>query len=341
MINPTSSRANSRGSGEKEFPKQGGANWGIPVPKKDSEGNTVIGEDGEPEMVGSGYFWLSYYDQTLALPEALEFDKSNVNDSYYLDQYDYMPVNDIVTAELDQEILMSNVFQAEVTERLEQISCQTSAPGTKVGYQIYLLADDYKSPIDGVMVAEGETEPYAFGGFHKIHIDSDKQPVIQKNQYYSIVLTMTVDGKYSFNLSLDLGEELAKLFEAETWVKGVVNKGESFMKIDGKWYDYTNETLMKKLVGDSWMLYSFDNFPIKGYCKEVTDRASIYAATGSKMELSQVGENTAANIIIRFKGKAAYLPEDPEIKWTLLDGCEKLVDFKVNGEDPSRAAVTV
>ena len=42
------------------------------------------------------------------------------------------------------------------------------------------------------------------------------------------------DEKYSFNLSLDLGEDLAKMFEESSWLRGVVNKGESFMKFDGK-----------------------------------------------------------------------------------------------------------
>lgn len=319
---------NSWGSGEEEFPNQGSADWGIPV----------TGEDGK--TVGSGYFWLSYYDQSLSLPEALEFDKSNVNDSYYLDQYDFMPVNSVMTAEIDHEIQMSNVFKAEVTERLEQISCQTSVPGTTVEYQIYLLADDYKSPLDGIMVAEGETEPFEYGGFHKIQIDESQQPVIQKNQYYSIVLTMKCNGGYSFNLSLDLGEDIAKAFGEKSWVKGVVNKGESFMKLDGKWYDYTDESLMKQLAGEAWMIYSFDNFPIKGYAKEVTERANIYAATGSVVNLTPVGDGITDNIVLRFKGKAAYLPEDPEIKWTLSDGCEKLVDFKINEDDSSRASVT-
>ena len=330
---------NSWGSGEEEFPNNGGGDWGIPVQKTDEEGNPVTDENGDPVMVGSGYFWISYYDQSLCMPEALEFDKSNVGASYYLDQYDYMPVNDVMTAEVDQEVRTSNVFKADVTERLEQISCATATPGTKVEYEIYILAKNYKSPVDGVCVSSGESEAFEFGGFHKIQLQ--EQPVIQKGQYYSIVIKqITPDNKYSFNLQMDMGEELAKLMEQSTWVKGVVNKGESFMYLDGKWQDYTNEKLMEELVGGMRQMFTFDNFPIKGYCREVTGRASIYAATGDSIELDPVGEYSTDYITLRFKGQAADVPEDAEFTWNVTEGSEKYFDLEVSSVDSSRARVT-
>ena len=50
---------NSWGSEEEQFPNHGEGNWGIVDP--------VSGKH-------TGYFWLSYYDKSLDIPEALDFD---------------------------------------------------------------------------------------------------------------------------------------------------------------------------------------------------------------------------------------------------------------------------
>ena len=86
---------NSWGAGTEEFPNYGTGNWGIPVEKTDENGNVVLDDEGNPIMVGSGYFWISYEDKSVKNVEALEFDKANARD-YYVYQYDYMPVNYII-----------------------------------------------------------------------------------------------------------------------------------------------------------------------------------------------------------------------------------------------------
>lgn len=50
---------NSWGSGEEDFPNKGAGNWGILVQKQDENGTPVYDENGDPVMVGSGYFWIS------------------------------------------------------------------------------------------------------------------------------------------------------------------------------------------------------------------------------------------------------------------------------------------
>ena len=65
---------NSWGAGTEEFPNRGSGDWGIPVEKKDKNGKVVKDKDGKPVMVGSGYFWISYEDKSIASVEELEFD---------------------------------------------------------------------------------------------------------------------------------------------------------------------------------------------------------------------------------------------------------------------------
>ena len=112
---------NSWGSEEEEFPNKG-PGWGI--------------ENDQGEH--TGYFWLSYYDKTINMPEALSFDRNHQseNEGYYIDAHDFMPVNDVEGATLEGETKMANVFKARECEMLEGVSCQTSVPGTKVVSEI-------------------------------------------------------------------------------------------------------------------------------------------------------------------------------------------------------------
>ena len=70
---------NSWGSDYNDFPMNGYRHWGIE----------------QEEHKHNGYFWLSYYDQTIDDPEAFVFDKSNVGSSYYVQQYDYVPADGV------------------------------------------------------------------------------------------------------------------------------------------------------------------------------------------------------------------------------------------------------
>lgn len=99
---------NSWGAGTNEFPDKNTGQWGIPATDengnviylKDSDGNPVVDEKGNPIPAGSGYFWLSYYDRSIMDPEVLIFDteiSTPGNWSYdqstlHRDQYDLIPV---------------------------------------------------------------------------------------------------------------------------------------------------------------------------------------------------------------------------------------------------------
>ena len=313
---------NSWGSGEEAFPNRGDGHWGIP------------NEEGQ----GTGYFWLSYYDQSISMPEALAFDKSNVDNTYYLDQHDYMPVSNVEDADLKQEVSFSNVFCAEVCQQLEQISCQTSAPGTRVEYEIYLLSPDYRTPQDGVLAASGKTDAFEFGGYHKI--DLENPVILQKNQHYSIVLTqITAEGLYNINVPSSTNEMAAKILDMASWQNGIINKGESFLKIDGSWYDYSDEELRKQLFGNVYVFYSFDNFPIRGYSKPLPN---IYMTIrgGNEVDLDMIPEMRSTELAVRFRGDKSVQPPESEISWEIAPGSEQYISIEVDSKDSSKCTVT-
>lgn len=309
---------NSWGSEEEKFPNKG-PGWGL------------VNENGEH----TGYFWLSYYDKTLSTPEALVFDRNNEseNEGYWADAHDYMPVNDIEGAAVADETKMSNVFKARACQTLEGVSCETSYPGTKVVSEIYLLPNGFKDPTDGILVSTVEGE-YEYGGFHKMAL---KEPVlIQKGQYYSIVQTqITPDDEFAVNMPMSLNEDLAKASGEDTWLEGVVNEGESFMYSGGKWYDFTDEALVDKVFGDTAKLMTFDNFPIKGYCRMSKD-ISIRVSGNTPLEL--YGANQTI-LRVSFKGHDGSSVQS-DCEWKLADGGSDYFDIENDPDDHFRVRVT-
>ena len=241
---------NSWGSGEEEFPNFGRGDWGY------------VNSDG----VHTGYFWLSYYDKSIDMPEALSFDKSNVGRSYELNQHDYMPVNEVYGATDDSEIKEANVFTAESNQRLEQISCETTYPGTKVHYEVYILPDEFATPDQGELKVSGDAGAYEFGGYHKIELPTPV--VIGKGQKYSIIETLTTpDQKYAVNIPIGYGSEPPKDNKEDYWLKGIINKNESFLSMGGKWYDCDGmqRQLAKRVDSKTYKELAVDNLPIRGY----------------------------------------------------------------------------
>lgn len=312
---------NSWGSGENEFPNKGRGNWGIP----NNEGK------------GTGYFWLSYYDKSIDLPEAMAFERDNT-DGYNIDQYDFMPVDDFVDTCAPDEASTANVFKAESTQSLDQIGFVTASPGTKVKYNVYVLPDKFDSPIDGVKVLSGQTDPYEYGGFHKLKLPTKVR--LNKGQNYSIEIEeITADGEYNINLETAENEVMAALYEMPSYIKGVVNKKESFVKYKGKWNDMTDKKFMDEFFPDMNTFMTFDNFPIKGYCSpEENVNTNLYY--GSNVTLDPYDpERSELNMIFNFKGNEESIPSNCNVNWELMPGGEKYITLTPNEINPYYANV--
>lgn len=314
---------NSWGSEEREFPDKGSGTWGLVDP-----------ETG----LHTGYFWLSYYDQSLEKAEALDFDQSNIGSQYYIDQYDYMPVSEADSGVVEASVSTSNIFQADQSQKLTQVSCQTAIPGTTVSYEVYLLSDSFTDPQDGIRVAS-EEETYEFGGFHKISLST---PVLlQKGQKYSVVITQIVpDGRYAFSMQYGTGEALAELFDQTSWQNGIINKGESFICIDGEWLDLDDPDLLERLSEGLYDMYTCDNFPIKGYSEKVAEMPVIKITGVDKLSL--IEPNKSLTLSLRFQGPSADFPEEPKITWSVPDEYGEIlsVEPKDNSGSCDKAVVT-
>ena len=312
---------NSWGSGEAEFPNSGNEHWGIEVPKVDENGNPVLDEDGNPVMVGSGYFWLSYYDKSLRSPESFYFGTVDTEEHIY--QHDLLSASDIYTQVFGETARMANVFTSRHNELLNEISCVTSERNLTIDYQIYLLNEDFENPEQGYLAASG-TEVFEFGGYHRIPL---LEPVyLQVGQKYSVVITISDSSSYIINTPIGL--TLKGMMDQ----RAVINEKESFIYGEVEWFDY------KQIAEEDWAEESYeafggklyyDNFPIKAYTTYQPVNMRIILSPDNDVLYMKEGKNNAW-ISLTFRGNDTYDVGNPEIKWHLLPGSEEILSMEVD-----------
>lgn len=257
---------NSWGSATESFPHFN--SWG----NENEQGKTT------------GYFYISYYDRSISVPESFDFDVSKNDNDYIIDQYDYMQNHDSSGWLNSSPIQMSNVFTAEYDQTIRALSCQTYYPGCEVLYQVYLLDSGNSTPDGGKLAAEASAE-YPHAGYHRINLE--KSVDVSKGQKYAVVVSQKIqnDNKEYFEISCDKGQNEAAVLLAnkdvhrmhpntsddqlnliQYYYKGIVNPGESYIFIQdlNTWYDFS-EIVSELQKTDDYKDYDFDNFSIKAY----------------------------------------------------------------------------
>ncbi len=304
---------NSWGSDEEEFPNSGSSHWG--VVKTDEDGNPL--KDDKGNEIHTGYFYISYYDQTVNMPESYEFDRSNVGKMYYLDQYDMLPLDMVNSSTSEPEVKMANVFYIDESVELGQVSCQTTEPGTHVTYNIYLLPSDFKSPDDGVLVDTIEKD-YDFGGYHK---ETIKTPIkLFPRQYYSVEVIQKTDKAYTMNLQSGNNQKAMEDFGGSAYMNAVINEKESYLSLDGMYTDLSVKELQEDLLGDDYEYLTIDNFPIKAFLSPGDDThvlSDLSISVSGNKDITISDEEKDNYVRVRLQGTSA-VPES-EVKWEVSD----------------------
>ena len=168
---------------------------------KNSWGDSSSGTDWGSD--GTGYFYLSYYDQSICDPESFSFslrggfdnEKLSVNTNQ---MYDLMPSYYYGEITFDQETSMTNVFVAEKDMLIDHVGYTAITCNEEVTYDIYLLDDDQETPEGCKSVSHLETT-YQYGGFQRTELTT---PVaVKAGQKYAVKVTAKrEDGNYGVAL---------------------------------------------------------------------------------------------------------------------------------------------
>ena len=259
---------NSRGSETDAIPDGMTAPDGTSYPEHRSDWG-LVDEDG----LHTGYNWVSYYDQSIARPLTMAFSVGEDGGETGILQYDYLSINadDQYMKESGEPVFAANVFTADRDMEITAVSARPGRENSQVSFTIIRLRDRAQDPEDGEQLAHF-TADFRYAGFHQA---KPEQPIpIRKGDRFSVITETRCDGRdgercwmYSAAMSFGGSE------------RAVVNPGESFVKENGSWQDWSEA---RKTIGqmsdetddDEWEDYfaglevEYDNFGIKVFYRK-------------------------------------------------------------------------
>lgn len=241
--------------------------WGVQTDPDD--------EDSGWGVDGTGYFYLSYYDQSVDTPSSFIFDV-NSDDSYtdflfkVYDQYDMFNGSaypESAEALGIEDLGVANVFTAHYDQFLRSVSLNTAKADQMVYLAVYKLDPGWEAPNDGEEIFS-EVLSFPYDGWHKV--DLDEEVFLSAGDEYSLVLFLDKIELEQMQVSVDNEEDLDEEDAHDSIV--VVNEGDSFFMFneDDQWMDWTELTsFMAETVysEDEEYITFYDNPGIKAYAE--------------------------------------------------------------------------
>ena len=267
---------------------------------------------------GDGYFYISYYDQSIKNFESFDFNATNAAEvsekpatAILPNIYDCMPANLVMRSE-SEETAVANEFEAPHNVRLKGIGVMNATCNETVTCYVYKLNDNSRSPVDGELMTE-ITETFPLAGYHRVTLD--KPVYLPEGTKYSIVVkTVSEDGSDAFCVKAGFSKKYAEAQAAQQrqayiqengtdegfypseiiYNNAVINEGESFILSGGCWFDWaavTNEVFTNEQLGfdmftaDNFTIHAFTENEVANVQNKIVDPAEPYHA-GDEVQCS-------------------------------------------------------
>ena len=245
----------------------------------------------------NGYFYLSYYDQSIENVQTYEFitDEDNLSMDYInILEYDYMPGLVLHSTLFDTPVRTGNIFEVDEDSVLQYVSTMTGDLFSDVYAEVYLLDEDAEMPDEGSLLSYAE-RIFQYAGYHRMELDI---PIfLPAGSRIGIVIRIEVqtedDTKYSLVNSTNAGKPIPSddeseeeaLEDVESYCIGIINPGENFVSFtDDVWVDWSE---IVDFVKEAQFTYdvAFDNLPIKAYVYPVDQYPRYYVSAEEAEDL--------------------------------------------------------
>ena len=223
-----------------------------------------------------GYFYLSYYDQSIADVQSYEFvmskESQNVDRIEFL-EYDLMPVDSMHSTLYNTPVYSANIFDISEDSVLGYVSVMTGDLDAVVTANIFLLDENSDGPTDGKLL-ESVTESFPYAGYHRITLSNGL--LLHKNSRIGIVILNRVQTSEGVKFAITNGTGTKKIdpdafgetadneYDQTAYSVGIVNPGESFIMLEDRWIDWSFAVDFFSTYLDTGFT-AFDNLPIKAY----------------------------------------------------------------------------
>lgn len=221
--------------GDKQPPEPGAwivkNSWGS---KNGGTGNTSTwGIDGE------GYFYLSYFDQSISDPSVfiMAVSAGKQYDATY--QYD-MKGHDSAFASptmFGDEFSVANVFTIEQDQVLKAVSAITYTPDSKLELDVCKLDAEGVAPSEGELL-EHRALTVDYAGYHRIELSQDYP--VRAGERIAIIETVSDDSDSAETtwfapIEVGISKSAAQQYGLSSYSVAMSNPGESFYRMGSEW----------------------------------------------------------------------------------------------------------
>lgn len=236
-----------------------------------------------------GYFYLSYYDQTISLPESFDFVtsyKAGVPQSVSIVGMDYMTTGSYPSIHQEESCSYANIFTMDPGENvLRYVSVLCADLDTEVTAEVYLLNENAVVPSDG-MLLDRVVKDLRYGGYYRLPLSHDIS--IPDGSRIGVVVTQRVrTGEnaeyavpYAITANQDLQRDIALLLNdgkiSGTYGIGHIGQGESWVYQNGQWYDWADVIEDLKQTNELANYFSYDNLGIKVYAYSLAELEALH-----------------------------------------------------------------